>query len=407
MSRVGLYVYPWDIAIEGVGCFLDRVEDLGVGRVYVATCYHSASLIAPRRSTQVALLAEANAAHLPLAAENFTLLKPQSSSVAGSHPELFYRLYQESRSRNIEIIGWTIACHNSYLAQKFPQVAIENCFGDRFAHGLCPANPLVQNYLQELATSLLSTGVFDRLMFESLSYLLPGHGHPHELWAVRLDKYLRSLLALCFCPACLDRGRQAGIDADRLRQRVAQQLSNSWNSPLGQLRSDDQGSEIASRLLFDQELAAWFRLRCSIVSELAAAISQLAHRCGIAIELASAVFGRPASYNWSEGIDFQRQSEIAAKIVLASYYPEIAEVASELDFALSCASADRFSMIQTLWPSHHSNLDGLLAKIDLALSAGIRDISLYNYSMVPAPLLDWVRAVVSLCAGKAQLERVE
>src|SRR5690606_2370599 len=103
-------------------------------------------------------------------------------------------------------------------------------FGDRFTHGLCPANPRSRDYARELVAGLGSTGLFDRMFVESVSYLLYGHGHPHELWGARLDPTTRYLVSLCFCEHCESAGRDRGVDVPALRARVAAELGRTWNA---------------------------------------------------------------------------------------------------------------------------------------------------------------------------------
>ncbi len=56
-------------------------------------------------------------------------------------------------------------------------------------------------------------------------------------------------------------------------------------------------------------------------------------------------------------------------------------------------------MVQTVWPDHHGSLAGLQEKVQMALDAGIGNIALYNYSMAPAPVVAWIRAVAEQVRG--------
>ena len=44
-----MLIYPWDIQAGGPGKVLDELAGLGIDRVQIATAYHSAEVIAPRR----------------------------------------------------------------------------------------------------------------------------------------------------------------------------------------------------------------------------------------------------------------------------------------------------------------------------------------------------------------------
>jgi len=396
MPELSMFAYPWDIAATGPERFVAEMGAAGVDRVLVAACYHSAEVIVPARRRQVSVLAEANVAHLPLAADGFHDLAPPAGSLVTTAPDLFASLARAGADHGVAVSAWTIALHNSDLAQRHPDVAIENCFGDRFAHGLCPANPRARRYALDMAQAIARTGWFDEVMVESLSYLLWSHGHPHELWGVRLDPSTRYLASLCFCDHCLAQGSDRGVDGEALRARVADELHRTWNHPLSVRRADDDGTELASRLVLDAGLWDWTRMRLDVVSTLAASVADVLSDAGVALALSAAVWGRPASLNWTEGVDLVESTRLAGRLFLESYYPDPADVARELEFAVGLAPPERLAMAQTLWPRHHGSLGGLLDKVQLARDAGLPAIALYNYGMAPQPVREWVSAVAEL-----------
>jgi hypothetical protein len=393
VTELGMFTYPWDVAAAGAEAFVDSLHALGVDRLSLATLYHSAEIIAPNRRKKVSVHAEANVAHLPLPDQAFGDIKPPAGQLAMQMPGLFDDIKQAADKRGMKLTGWTIAFHNSDLAQREPEVAIENCFGDRFAHGLCPAHPRAARYAQDMVGALAGTGHFDRVMVESLSYLLYGHGHPHELWGARLDVQTRYMLSMCFCPSCLAEADRRGIDGTGLRTRVADSLHRTWNDPLSLRRNDDDGTELAARLVLDDDFRAYARMRCDIVSDLALRLAETAHAHDVELELSAAVWGRPGSLNWTEGVDIGASARIADRFVLESYYPDPGEVAREIDHVLDYAPAGKLGLVQTVWPQHHGSLAGLKDKVKIALDAGIESIALYNYSMAPAPVVGWISEI--------------
>lgn len=396
MFELAMFAYPWDAAADGPEAMISQLSDLGVDRIEIATTYHSAETIRPRRSKDVHILVEPNVAHLPLDLSGFGELVPREGRLARERSDLFPRLARAAVEAGIKVSGWTIALHQSAMARQFPDHALENCFGDRSAHGLCPADPAVAEYAVELSAAVAGTGYFDELMLESLSYGLVGHGHPHELWATRLDVTCRLLLSLCFCPACLNRGKQAGVDGASLRQWTREHLTRLWNSPLAAERSPDNGQEAAALLVGRPDLASWVRMRCTVVVELVERISQRIAESGVSLALGSAVWARPAPLNWMEGINLAALSMVCDRIALMPYHRATADVALDLDFATSVASAARLQMLQTIFPAHHDGVGALVEKVRLARSAGLRHFGLYNLAMAPEPMLGWVRAVSSM-----------
>ena len=401
-----MLIYPWDIQHEGVQQVVDTVAKLGVTRLVVATAYHSAEVIAPRRTTQVVTVAEANTSHLRLPSDTFSGLTLPHSTIANDDPDLFYRLKETTRTAGIALDGWGVAFHNTSLSTSHPEASIVNCFGDHFTHGLCPTNPAARAYAVELFTGIAGTGFFDRVLTESISYLLYSHGHPHELWGARLDVATRYLLSLCFCDHCRLAGTSRNIDVESLRAKVAAELVRTWNAPFPAGRDADNGSELTSLHFVWPELAAYTRMRLDTTTSLVAEVTNSVHAKGAAIDVSAAVWGRPSHFNWLEGVDVKGTLEVADGFVLESYYVEASEVAREIDHTqaiaqLVGANVAQISVALPLWPSFHPTVDHFLAKIHAVKESGINSIALYNYGTATKNTLAWVEQAVQLISDKA------
>lgn len=393
-----MLIYPWDIQADGPEKVLDELAGLGIDRLQIATAYHSAEVIAPRRGGPGAFTAaEANTAHLPLPADAFTGLSVPPSSIASNDPDLYPRLATAAAERGIALDGWAIGLHNSSLAVSHPDAALLNCFGDRFTHALCPANPGVRRFAVELFTAIAATGYFQRVLAESISYLLYSHGHPHELWGARLDVTTRYLLSLCFCPSCTAAGTSTGIDVDGLRAKVARELDRTWNAEFSAPRQPDDGLELMSLLVAWPDLAAFGAMRCAQVTSLVTDIRAACAAAGVALDVSAAVWARPAAANWMEGVDIAATRRVADGFVLESYYDTVDEVVRELDhvLALSEPSGASLSVALTLWEAHHGTAEVLAAKARAAREAGASTLALYNYSTATRRTLGWVAAVAA------------
>lgn len=395
MSReLTMFAYPWDLAHDGPETVAADLAARGVTRLAVAVAYHSAEVIAPRRRARVQTSADANRAHLPLPEDAFAgPLALPAGRLASERPGLAGELAAAASAHGLGLTGWVVALHNSDLAARHPDLALESCHGDRSAHGLCPAQPAVRRYVRELAEAVAGVAGVDRLFLESASYLLAGHGHPHELWAVPLDPRTRLLLSLCFCDACRTEAARRDIDGDAVRARCVERLRRRWNSPLMPLRTADEGAELAALLVHDAELAAYVRMRCEVVDEMVAEVAAALARRDVALTVASAVWGRPAPLNWLEGIDLARTAAVADELGLTTYVPDLADVARELDVALEQVDPAQAMVLNTLWPEHSPSADALAAKVALARDAGVRSFGLYNHAMAPAAVLPWIDRV--------------
>jgi hypothetical protein len=403
--EVALFAYPWDIRQAGAGAFVSAVSDLGVDRVYVATRYHSAEILMPRREAGVLLTADEYGYHLPLKPETFTGIAPPAGSAAAGDAALFDELCVAAARADLGVCAWIVGLHASSLARAYPGSALVNCFGDVSSHFLCPADPACVRYLEELVAGTLSTRLFASAFLEGFCYGLLGHGHPHELHGVRLDPVRRYLASLCFCRSCLDEGRRRGIDGDAVRAWAAAELRRAWNGPLAPVRDKDDGAELAAMLATHPGVAAWTQMRCEVVTGLADRLAGVARSLGAETDLSAAIWARPAHFNWMEGVDLAAAGRLADRVVLECYYPSAGEIARELDHALSLLPPEKLTMTVLLWHDYLDSYDDLRSKIDLALSAGVTRFAFYNWATAPAVMLDWLPRIsthiASECARKS------
>lgn len=405
MSELSMLIYPWDVQADGPERVVDTVAALGVTRLEIATAYHSAEVLSPRRTERVFVRAEANTTHLPLPAGTFTGLSAIPSAIATRDPDLYPSLQRAASAAGIGLTGWGIAFHNTRLAVEHPEAAIVDCFGDRFTHGLCAANPAARSYALELFRGIAGTGLFDRVLAESVSYLLQGHGHPHELWGARLDVTTRYLLSLCFCEHCVTAAAERGIDAESLRRKVAAELHRTWNAAYPAGRAPDAGADLGSLLVAWPDLAGYTRMRLDLVTSLVADLAAALHALDVELALSAAVWGRPAPMNWLEGVDITASLRLADGFVLESYFPTAQEVAAELDHTLALAAPvsdpAKLSVALTLWRAHHASRADFATKVETALAAGVDRIALYNYGTATAETLDWAREAAALLGGRS------
>lgn len=401
MNELTMYAYPWDIAWSGVEATVAQVRGLGCNRLAVAVAYHSAEIIAPGRSENVQVAAEANVAHFPLPV-TFSDLALTPGRLVSSYPDLGPQLKRSADGQGLRLTAWTVVMHNSTLASQRPDCALRNCFGDRSTHALCPSNPVARQYALELCQGVLELDVFDELFVESVAYLLSGHGHPHELWAVRNDPATRYLLSLCFCEACVEAGQTRGIDVESLRAWCAKELRRTWNSGLALLRDADCGDELTGLFLAQPDLFAWAQLRCDLICELVSQIAALASSRQVRLSAGLGVWARPAPLGWMEGVEPRRLAQVVDRLVAMPYYPSIGAVARDLDHYLASVEASKLHIAQTLWPSHHGGPEVLLAKVRAATEAGVSSFGLYNLAMAPGAVLPWVRQLAEMLGTTAE-----
>ena len=95
-------------------------------------------------------------------------------------------------------VAWVVCCHNTPLGELHPDLTTRNAFGDPYPYSLCPAHPAVRDYVVNLCADLADRYDLAGVALETPGWLPYDHGFHHEFALVPLDRYAKSLLALCF-----------------------------------------------------------------------------------------------------------------------------------------------------------------------------------------------------------------
>ncbi|WP_329535579.1 hypothetical protein OG568_43885 [Streptomyces sp. NBC_01450] len=220
MVTATAYLYPWDVV--GDPAAAERVAALGVDSVALAAAYHSVRAATPFHPRHRMVDAYHAALYLPVREKVWAgaRLVPGTPGWM-TRDDSFTAARDALRAVGLPVHAWTVLTHNTRLGRAHPELSVHNAFGDRYPYALCPASAQVREYCATLVGEILDQGRPDGLVLEACGPLGLGHGGHHEKtdgadWDAARDR----LLSLCFCVACLGRYRDAGLDADRLRDQV-------------------------------------------------------------------------------------------------------------------------------------------------------------------------------------------
>ena len=121
--------------------------------------------------------------------------------------------------------AWIVLTHNTRLGTAHPDVAVVNCFGERYPYALCPASPRCATTAATLAAEAVRDAAGRRR----------SRWRPAARWAWRTSattrrptapgrRSVRALLSVCCCAACRaawSRARAATADRPRCVARAA------------------------------------------------------------------------------------------------------------------------------------------------------------------------------------------
>ncbi|MBR53911.1 hypothetical protein CMK19_09130 [Candidatus Poribacteria bacterium] len=375
MNQKAIWVYPWDLVdtnIDGVVSHL--AEEIGINTISLATAYHSVEHLRPR-AVREKIFRSANASLYFQPTVDFCQRSPLSPNI---HPMvqdncILDKFIDSCQRKGIAPKSWTVYLHNSFLSSNHPDCAQQNVYGDYYSYGLCPANPQVRSYVINLSKELENRGI-DIIEIESLSYMGFGHNHYHSKFGVDFGT-AKSLMDLCFCYSCQQHGVEANIDIRLLTEQVKSDL----NVVLSQGKTNLSWQDYLHRI---PDLANYMQMQEQIVESLLGEIKQ-ATSC----ELDFIMMGG--------GLNTDSIADICDKVEILTYTADPKQVKKTIESTVQrIGSADQILTGYSVYGSATPDVDTLKQTVGTAVEAGVRNVSFYNYGIMPPTHLDWVRQAI-------------
>jgi len=221
MFRTFLSAYPWDLLDDDLGAVLDRLHgEVGLAGLSVwAACPQLSELrvrdLRPRVfQTRGGVLFQADEKCYA-----DTRCKPIFSTWAKGR-NVLTRIAEACGKRGLELRVTVSASRPGRLAERYPEMASKNAFGDQSQVGLCLSNPDVQVYLCGLVSDLSSNYPVTGVTISDFRLEWP-EALARELRAPScLERHFLPQLATCFCESCRQQAGRAGADAEMARRSV-------------------------------------------------------------------------------------------------------------------------------------------------------------------------------------------
>jgi hypothetical protein len=264
--RVTGHAYPWDVL--GDELFAPRVARLGVATVALAAAYHSARAATPLHPGRQLVDARHAALYRPVredvwAGRRLRPAEPDWMSTSDSFGEAAATL----RAAGLRVSAWIVLTHNSRLGIEHPDVAVVNCFGERYTHALCPAWLEVREYATLLAREAARDA--DEVSLEACGQLGLDHLSHHDKTEGAWSSSARQWLSVCCCRACQSGWSDRGLDPAWVVSTLRDAVRAEASGLVGIVPFGDA-------LLATRHEAA-DRLRASVVAELDVPVTLHAH----------------------------------------------------------------------------------------------------------------------------------
>lgn len=388
--RRAMNLFPWDVAHEGPTACIDAIAGLGCNSVVLSPNYHRARLFRPRNPGFY---------NRPVDWCDFNptgSLYEEPSLLPPVNPDERCRracleAAAAARSAGLEVIASVIGCHNSTVGLAHPELCVENAFGDRYAFALCPAQPRVRSLLESLVTDICRQHRPDALLLDSFCFLDAVHREHHELMFVSPGGFGKHLLALCFCPACRERHTRQGIDPEPLRLRVRQLIKASVEREPLPRSPEGERDELAAMLMEFPELLASERVRRGAVEELLERVHAAATKENVKVHNQSGLLARPSARAWTEGAGLRERARFCENIFVQAFFTSANEAVQDLTWAASILPANRLVLSHMLGEDQVPGEADLLKRVAAARGMGAAGVSFYNYGLLSAARLEWVR----------------
>jgi hypothetical protein len=205
------HAYPWDVL--GDPAFASRVVELGLTEVTLAAAYHSTRAATPLHPAHQLVDAPYAALYRPVREEawrgrRLTPRSPEWMTAEDSFGEATAVL----KAAGLRVTAWIVLTHSTRLGSAFPELAVTNCFGDRYPYALCPAHPEVREYAATLAAEAVAGVGVDGVSLEACGQLGLAHNSHHEKTEGAWTPEKSRLLSVCCCSACRAAWTARGLD---------------------------------------------------------------------------------------------------------------------------------------------------------------------------------------------------
>jgi hypothetical protein len=371
------HAYPWDVL--GDPAFADRVLGHGLTEVTLAAAYHSTRAASPLHPRHQVVEAPHAALYRPLNAETWGArrLRPLPPTWM-TEADPFGLAVEALRPDGLRVSAWIVLTHNTRLGSEFGEVAVTNCFGDRYSYALCPAHAEVREYAATLAAESVSGVPVDGVSLEACGQLGLSHNSHHEKTDGAWTPAANRLLSVCCCTACRAAWIARGLDPPEVIDSLRAAVHAEGRGLTGEL-PDTLADELLATRHRSTDL-----LRAEILDRLRDQAS------GVPVTLHA--HPDPWATGASPGLTAAAPAQVDAILVPA--WPTASGTAE--DIAAATGRGARVDAYVTVLPP--ANPDALPAHVTRLITAGARGLSLYHLGLAPSQRQPLLSRIVELAA---------
>jgi hypothetical protein len=382
-----LWVYPWDV-VDDPGA-ADEIAALGLGRVSLAASYHATRALLPHNPRRKVLLARHAAAYFEPDPAAYVGLRLRPATPGWVAPDSFGTALASLRASGEKINAWIVVLHNTRLGEANPDLVIENAFGDRYTHALCPAQAEVRAYASALVADIAVHYPVDGLELEACGYMGVEHLSHHEKAGVQLDLLHRFLLSLCFCRACTAAMASGGIDPNVTRAAVRAACDAFLEGGMASIEAPEAvaarlaailGEDTAQRLVCMRDRVT-FELHDQIAAALGPGLPGVVISAGASVYEAGAGVGADP-----RGLAARADRVLMPLLMLG----DDASEATTTRMVEAVAGHAKVDIGVAVFPPTITDADQLARRVRRLAAAGAQGIHYYHYGLCSRLNLGWI-----------------
>lgn len=389
--HLSMWTYPWDIQDQGLEALAaDLAGRAGLNTVSMATSYHAGRFLQPRSPAQKAYFPEDGTVYFrpDEALWQGKAIRPLMARNVVERGDMLEALTKARATTGLKVSSWTVCLHNSRLGTLHPDHVTRNAYGNANTYNLCPSSPAARDYVATLVRDITTNYTPDMLELESPNFMGFAHEYHHEKDGVGLNAEDDFLLSLCFCDHCAARAEKAGVPVEGARRTVARFIAELCERAVPERQFPDFPDAGIDAFRDHPDLHAFLAWRTEPVTSLIGEIKAAADPATriVLIDLKDA---------WLGGVDLEAVGRLCDGAILCCYDMTPEAVSDVIRAGRALLGPEKFLGLglRVFYPE----VDGpaiLAARAKAAVDAGADGVNFYNYGLIPAARLDWVKATV-------------
>jgi hypothetical protein len=413
--KASTFLFATDLVDEGMDVVLDRLQRSRLDGLTMACNYHHSRDVFPHNPVRRVRFMQGGVFFRPEPSKYEHLLVQPDVPAWVLDQDPLKDVCEKAGRRGLAVRAWTNNMHSTNLASANPACRVKNAFGDEYITSLCPANPDVRAYVRTL-NSDLARYPLDALLVESICYMAFDHGYHHERCLVPISALAKFLLGLCFCEHCVAAVNAKGVQGERLRTYVAQQL----DLHLAGAASDLDGAELTRQGVAHLAggdlvgmLAARQTVVTSLVREVRDAVAAVSSVPVLVMEwsggLRGAGMGMPVGDTssaaperaWQDGVDIEQLAGVCDGLGVLGYVREPEALRRDLAaYRSAMGSARQLSVALRPMPPDCFSPTELAQKIAVAGGFAADWVEFYHYGFMRLENLDWIAEALTSQAAR-------